>query len=199
MQLFRKKGTKASKRQIFGFQCDSALVHDLKVLAQMLNSPIYVTCEHCLFVGINQVSHGLLDATSRARLQRHLVDDHLLCKALDEQHFHLDAMVGHPDIKLGQGELIKTILSVIGDFEEAGLSCGIATQMVRNLALEAQIRRDADFQVLLEIEEESGSISRILAVIDRFGIEEIRTQLRHPGRPDGSRSESASKRLPPTS
>jgi len=69
----------------WSFACDEGLIATLRVLAQRLEAPIYVTCEHALQAGIQELTALCKDEALRELLRRHLVEGHLLVPATEPE------------------------------------------------------------------------------------------------------------------
>ncbi len=74
------------ERKVFGFLCDPKLALGVKMLAADLEVPIYPVAEHLLQLGVAQMYPSLEDEEAKKELQDHLISDHLLTSALDEQN-----------------------------------------------------------------------------------------------------------------
>ena len=67
------------------FVCDAGLIARLKLLARYLESPTYPLAEHVIELGMSEVAAMLIDDALKERLQRHLMQEHLLIDALDPE------------------------------------------------------------------------------------------------------------------
>jgi len=84
MWFFSKK--KHNERKVFGFLCDPKLAFGVKMIATQLETPIYPLVEHLLQLGVEQVYPALEDEDFKEELQEHLLNEHLLVPALDQQN-----------------------------------------------------------------------------------------------------------------
>ena len=73
-------------RRQFNFPCDSRLRLTVKALAASLGCPIYVLAEHVMDLGLQELAVILRDETLKEKLQRHLLQEHLLVTGLPPEH-----------------------------------------------------------------------------------------------------------------
>ena len=83
MWFFKRK--KQKERKVFGFLCDPKLALAIKMMAHHLETPIYPVAEHLLQLGMKEMVAMLDDEALKERLQRHLLQQHLLVTELDEE------------------------------------------------------------------------------------------------------------------
>jgi len=67
------------KRRQLNLTIDEEIIEAVKLLANALEVPRYVITEHLLQVGTYHVLEIIKDSENRRKLQKHLVDAHLLC------------------------------------------------------------------------------------------------------------------------
>jgi hypothetical protein len=84
-KLEKRYKKKESDRLQLNFVCDVGLVARLRLLAKYLDTPIYPVAEHVIELGMSEVAATLLDSALVERLQRHLLQEHLLVGELDPE------------------------------------------------------------------------------------------------------------------
>jgi len=77
-------GNKAVKRKQFNLTMSEDIIQGVRVIASMIEVPLYVACEHLLQVGSYHLLQDLNDSEKRESLKEHLVNVHLLGRELDE-------------------------------------------------------------------------------------------------------------------
>ncbi|MFC1998135.1 hypothetical protein ACFLVR_00640 [Chloroflexota bacterium] len=83
-RLIGSKYNKAVKRKQFNLTMNEDIIEAVRFIAAMLEVPLYVACEHLLQVGSYHLLEDFNDPESRESLKEHLVNVHLLGRALDE-------------------------------------------------------------------------------------------------------------------
>ena len=79
-----KKYIKMIKRKQFNLTMAQDIILGVKLIAAILEVPLYVACEHILQVGSYQVVKAISDPEKRQKLTEHLVKVHLLGDELKE-------------------------------------------------------------------------------------------------------------------
>ena len=82
--IIEKKYIKTIKRKQFNLTMAEDIILGVKLIAAILEVPLYVACEHILQVGSHQVLKAISDPEKRQKLTEHLVKVHLLGDELKE-------------------------------------------------------------------------------------------------------------------
>ena len=76
--IVERKYIKTIKRKQFNLTMAEEIILGVKLIATILEVPLYVACEHILQVGSYQLLRVLNDPQKRQKLTEHLVKVHLL-------------------------------------------------------------------------------------------------------------------------
>ena len=83
-QLLDRRHVKTIKRKQFNLTMAEDIIVGVKLIAAILEVPMYVACEHILQVGSYHILEAINDPESRQKLKDHLVQVHLLGDELKE-------------------------------------------------------------------------------------------------------------------
>ncbi|MFC1907197.1 hypothetical protein ACFLW8_03830 [Chloroflexota bacterium] len=84
----RFKNDKVGRKQL-NFACDAGLIARLKLLAKVLDTPLYPLAEHIMELGMSEVAVMTQDTALTEILQRHLLEEHLLVGQLNPIERHV--------------------------------------------------------------------------------------------------------------
>ena len=81
-----QNGDVTQQRKGFNILCDAALSNRIRLLALVLECPIYALAEHLMELGMNEVVMLLMDDTLKEQLKTHLLKEHVLVEGVNENN-----------------------------------------------------------------------------------------------------------------
>lgn len=160
--FFRKRKT---NRQVFGFLCDEALAQRVRILAHLIEVPIYTLCEHLFQLGLGHIGAEIANNRGNVRLVReelkkHLLDHHLLVQKLGSEKYEQRIIAKHVKLTAEQKEQVKAVIDLVLRFETDGTPYQVVLQAVERLVARLERRhrvreaqRHRDFQMLQRINQ----------------------------------------------
>jgi hypothetical protein len=160
-RLFMRK--KERNRQVFGFLCDRDLIRRVRMVARILEAPIYCVSEHLLLTGLTHIGFEITGNAENLEpaiqeLRGHLVRCHLLAERLDDEECGSRLTDKHAELPPGQEE-VNAIIGLVNDFRDQGVPHDVVMEAVRGSVAQLRmqrmiqrIRRERDFKMLIEID-----------------------------------------------